>query len=205
VHFDLTFSQEGRPFFVWGTGVHPGGGSGGLDTNNYYFSLTRMQAAGTITVDGERFPVEGVTWMDHEYGAFGTAQNPVKWFLQDFQLDNGFCISNYATLDGGTHPVLGMRGASQATVQDPSGDLYFVPSFVTPIGATWTSPASGRTYFLQCHVEIPSFGASLVVTSLFEAQEFPVPTSPVYEGVAEARGTFRDAPVAGRAWIEQAF
>lgn len=203
VKFDLVFSQQGRPFFVWGTGVNPGGGSGGLETNNYYFSLTRMQASGTIDLDGEVFEVSGVTWMDHEYGAFGTAANPIKWILQDMQLDNGVCISNYATLDGGL-PDLNERTPSQATVQDASGATYFVPSFVTPIGRTWTSPASGVTFFLEFHVEIPAFDASLFVTSLVDAQEFPVATAPVYEGVAEASGTFRRQAVAGTAWIEQA-
>ncbi len=42
VRFDLRFSQQGRPFFVWGTGVNPGGSGHDLKTNNYYFSLTRL-------------------------------------------------------------------------------------------------------------------------------------------------------------------
>lgn len=203
VLFDLTFSQQGRPFFVWGTGVNPGGGEGGLDKNNYYFSLTRMAAAGSIELDGERIDVDGVTWMDHEYGAFGTAADPVKWILQDMQLDDGTCISNYATLKSGP-PVLNQRAASQATVQDAGGNLYYVPSFVTPIGRTWVSPDSGRTYFLEFHVEIPAFAASLDVTSLVDAQEFPVAGAPVYEGVAVAAGTFRRRAASGKGWIEQA-
>jgi predicted secreted hydrolase len=203
VQFDLRFSQQGRPFFVWGTGVNPDGGSGGLESNNYYFSLTRMQASGTIELDGELFEVSGVTWMDHEYGAFGTAANPIKWLLQDFQLDDGVCISNYATIPDGL-PDLNERIPSYATVQEADGTTYFVDSFMTPIGRTWTSSASGATFFLEFHVEIPSLGASLYTTALVDGQEFPVPTAPVYEGVAEASGTFRGRPVSGTGWIEQA-
>ncbi len=202
VRFDLRFSQQGRPFFVWGTGINPGGSGHDLQTNNFYFSLTRLAASGTIELGGEVFPVDGTTWMDHEYGAFGTAANPVKWFLQDMQLDDGTCISNYSTIEEGL-PALGERRPSTATIQDASGPIWYVPTFVTPIERTWTSPVSGATYFMKFRVEIPSFDAELVVESLMDAQEFPVVGSPVYEGVAAAEGTFRGRRVRGTAWNEQ--
>jgi len=203
VKFDLTLSQQGRPFFVFGTGVNPDGSpDGGVEKNNYYFSLTRLQATGTIEIDGETFAVSGVTWMDHEYGYFGTAAKPVKWILQDFQLDNGFCISNFAVVENGL-PDLDETVPSQATLQDASGNIYFVKTKLTPIGRTWTSPETGGTYFTQFRVEIPSFDATLVVTTLFDSQEFPVPTASVYEGVADATGTFQGKSVTGTAWIEQ--
>ncbi|MBY0275394.1 hypothetical protein K2Z84_08635 [Candidatus Binatia bacterium] len=202
VHFDLRFSQQGRPFFVWGTGINPGGSGTDLKTNNFYFSLTRLAASGTIELGGEVFSVEGTTWMDHEYGAFGTAANPVKWYLQDMQLDDGTCLSNYATLQDGL-PALGERRPSTATIQDASGAIWFVPTFVTPIERTWTSPVSGATYFMKLRVEIPSFDADLTIESLMDAQEFPVVGSPVYEGAAVAEGTFRGRRVRGTAWNEQ--
>ncbi len=178
VRFDLRFSQQGRPFFVWGTGINPGGSGHDLQTNNFYFSLTRLAASGTIELGGETFAVEGTTWMDHEYGAFGTAANPVKWFLQDMQLDDGTCISNYSTVEDGL-PALGERRPSTATIQDASGSIWYVPTFVTPIERTWTSPVSGETYFMKFRIEIPSFDADLVVESLMDSQEFPVAGSPV--------------------------
>jgi predicted secreted hydrolase len=202
VRFDLRFSQQGRPFFVWGTGINPGGSGHDLQTNNFYFSLTRLAASGTIELGGETFAVDGTTWMDHEYGAFGTAANPVKWFLQDMQLDDGTCISNYSTVEQGL-PALGERRPSTATIQDASGSIWYVPTFVTAIDRTWTSPVSGATYFMKLRVEIPSFDADLVVESLMDAQEFPVVGSPVYEGVASAEGTFRGRRVRGTAWNEQ--
>ena len=204
VMFDLTLSQQGPPFFVWGTGINPDGTGQTLQTRNYYFSLTRLQASGTITIGTEKHTVSGVTWMDHEYGAFGTSANPVKWFLQDMQLDNGYCISNYATMASGESPALNRKTASTCTVQAADGTTWYVPSFVTPIGKTWTSPNSGATFFLQFHVEIPSFNASLIVDTPVAAQEFPLPGNAVYEGVATVSGTFQFASVSGTAWNEQA-
>jgi predicted secreted hydrolase len=200
VSFDLTLSQQGRPFFVFGTGIMPNGGSHGLEDNNYYFSLTRLSASGTIVVAGEELPVSGVTWMDHQYGFFGTDAQPIKWVLQDMQLDNGFCISNFTLQQGALE--LDKRLDSQATVQDGEGNLYFVQTFLTPVERTWISPVSGATYYVQIHVEIPDFGASLMVTTLLDDQEFPG-AAPIYEGVAEVSGTFRGRAVTGTGWLEQ--
>jgi len=205
VSFDLTMSQEGRPFYVWGTGANPMVKSASLEENNYYFSLTRMHAKGTITIDGEAIPVEGITWMDHEYGEFGTSANPVKWILQDMQLDNGFSISNVGILTGGLQPALDTPMQGYATLESADGSTYLVASSVTPFGTTWKSDASGTTYFTKLRVQIPSFGADIVVSSLMDAQEFPASNGgSVYEGVAKAEGRFQDADVTGTAWIEQA-
>lgn len=200
VAFDLTLSQQGPPFIVWGTGVQPSPPpEPDLQHNNFYYSLTRLAASGSISIGGEKFDVTGVTWMDHEYGLFGSQGDRPKWILQDMQLSNGVCISNYTT----DSPELDKRTASQATVQRADGTTYFVSSFVTPIGATWTSPVTGVTYFMKLKVEIPAFEATLLVSSLVDSQEFPVMQGPVYEGVAGAVGTFEGEEVAGTAWSEQ--
>lgn len=57
---------------------------------------------------------------------------------------------------------------------------------------------------MQLQVDIPSFDATIVVTSLVDSQEFPAVGSPVYEGVASASGTFEGRQVSGSAWNEQA-
>ncbi|HKR61945.1 MAG TPA: lipocalin-like domain-containing protein [Pyrinomonadaceae bacterium] len=200
VTFDLRLSQEGPPFIVWGTGVHPTPPPApDLQHNNFYYSLTRLKASGSISVGDEKFDVTGVTWMDHEYGLFGTQEQRPKWILQDMQLDNGVCISNYSV----DAPELDNKTASQATVQRADGTTYFVSSFVTPTGPTWTSPSSGLTYFMQLEVEIPAFEATLIVRSMVDSQEFYTKGGSVYEGVASASGTFEGETVSGTAWNEQ--
>ena len=200
---DKTKTLAFKPFTVWGTGVKEGGvGASHLERNNYYYSLTHLQASGTITLDGVKLDVSGVTWMDHEYGAFGSAADPVRWILQDMQLDNGVSISNYST-DNPSLLRLNQTSKSVATIQRPDGTTYFEPTFITPIGRTWTSPKTGKTYFMQVQVSIPSLNALITVTNLMDAQEFPILGSPVYEGVASALGTFDGQPVSGTAWSEQ--
>jgi hypothetical protein len=58
-------------------------------------------------------------------------------------------------------------------------------------------------------VDIPSFNATITVTSLVASQELvsklrPFLISEVYEGVASAKGIFMGQDVTGTAWNEQA-
>ena len=203
VVFDLTMSQQGLPFLVLGSGKIPVPNTCGspLQTNNYYYSLTRLQVNGTISIDGESFPVTGLTWMDHEYGAFASGGKAVKWILQDMQLDNGVSISNFSL----TEPELDQENQSIATLQYPGEQTIWVSTKTTP-RKPWTSPVTGKTYFMELEVKIERGlipwwpDALLTVTSLVDSQEFPVG---VYEGVARAVGTFNGKPVTGHAWNEQ--
>ena len=206
VKFSLKFSQQGPPFIVRGTGVTPTPEvPGGVKNNNYYYSLTRLHASGTVTIgDDKPIAVEGVTWMDHEYGLFGTAAHPVKWFLQDMQLDNGVHISNF-TVFSTVPPALDVATPSQATVQFADGTTYFEQNCtLTPTGRTWTSPR-GILFYLEFKIEIPSFAAHLTVTTHVEDQDFPFPNgaADTYEGVAVASGKFMGHDVHGTAWNEQ--
>ena len=207
VVFDLVFSQQGRPFFVWGTGIEPSATEQSLEKDNYYFSYTRLAASGTITVAGREYPVTGTTWMDHEYGFFGgaTSDTRVRWLLQDMQLSNGYTISNAGMIGEGYKPEIGVPVDAFATLQDADGELYYVSSTVTAVGELWTSPRTGNAYARQFRVEIPSFQADITVTTRLEDQEFSVGGAPIYEGTAEPAGTFLGEDVSGDAWIEQAY
>jgi predicted secreted hydrolase len=203
VKYNLNFSQVAKPFWVFGTGVDPLATEASLTANNYYYSLTHLMAKGTITFGGKTYNVHGVTWMDHEYGRFGSADHPVQWILQDFQLANGWTISNAGIVDEGKSPQLNVPFKGYATLESPDGKMYYVASTATPTGGVWTSP-SGKTYFTKMQVNIPLFNAKLDATALMKSQEFPGQV-PVYEGVAAGKGTFQGKSAAGNAWIEETF
>ncbi len=204
VKYNLSFSQVGKPFWVFGTGVDPLATQASLTENNYYYSLTHLTAKGTISFGGKTYHVQGVTWMDHEYGRFGSADHPVQWILQDFQLANGWTISNAGIVDEGKSPQLHVPFKGYATLESPDGKMYYVASTATPTGGVWTSPESGKTYFTKMQVNIPVFNAKLDATALMPSQEFPGQV-PVYEGVATGKGTFQGKAAAGQAWIEETF
>ena len=204
VSFNLTLSQEGKPFIVWGNGEHPNPPKPEKYDNNFYFSLTRLHANGTITITpnggaAETHTVTGVTWMDHEWGKFGNHGAGIKWILQDMQLENGVTISNYSLA---TTPVLNKPCAGMATVQvSAEGRSYYVPTTLTPTAAT---TIGGKEYFTEVSVEIPDLDGSFVVTSLCPDQVFK---GGVYEGVGTVTGTMTLSDgaksVSGTAWLEQ--
>ncbi|WP_213807196.1 carotenoid 1,2-hydratase [Granulicella sp. dw_53] len=62
-----------------------------------YYSIPRLKAAGSITVNGEAIPVEGLAWNDHEYftlkagqdtfhSAVSNADYPIAWTTDPFFL-----------------------------------------------------------------------------------------------------------------------
>ncbi len=121
VTYDLTFSQIGKPFWVFGTGVDPLATQFSLTKNNYYFSFTHLRATGTISFGGKTYRVHGETWMDHEYGNFGAADHPIHWILQDLQLKNGWSVSSVGILASGKVPQLNVPFTGFATVESRMG------------------------------------------------------------------------------------
>lgn len=210
VTFDLTLSQQGEPFLVWGTGVTAPPTPPTLSTNNYYFSLTRLVVTGkiTITVDDliEEIEVFGTTWMDHEWGLFKNHGKSVKWILQDMQLDNDVCISNFSIISPDSKPPkLNVVNDGQATVQ-LAGDkgTKLVATTMKPT-KSWKSP-DGREYFTEIEVNIPTYDAKLTVKALMDDQLFTF-LKPIYEGAGTVSGTMNigngATKVSGHSWIEQ--
>ncbi len=59
---NINLYQQGAPLLVWGTGwrlVNPSGTSP-ITKNNYYYSLTHLQASGTIKIGDETIEVTGL-------------------------------------------------------------------------------------------------------------------------------------------------
>lgn len=205
---DLQLEQQGPPLLVWGTGcnlVNPEGKTP-ITRNNYYYSLTHLKAKGTITIGNEIIQVSGITWMDHEYGAFpnGSGGEKVIWLLQDIQMTNDLHLSNYTKF--GVMPQENVPMKSNATLLK-NGKSIFVDTITTPMGPIFTSK-KGVDYFMKFSVEIncPELLATFLVESSYPNQLFNDGAGPdVYEGVGTVQATLGEAQVivSGNAWIEQ--
>ncbi|HLD65780.1 MAG TPA: lipocalin-like domain-containing protein [Pseudomonas sp.] len=206
---DLRLQQKGEPLLVWGTGcklVNPDGTSP-ITQNNYYYSLTHLQASGSITIGSEVIEVTGLTWMDHEYGAFPSASPgaPVIWLLQDIQLENDLHLSNFTKF--GVIPQEGVPMPSKVTLLY-NGESVFLDAVTTPLAPTYVSDKN-ITYFMRFLIEVKDSPISFVVNSLYPKQVFIDEGPDVYEGVAQAEMivnlTQKSKIVisTGTAWIEQ--
>jgi predicted secreted hydrolase len=202
VSFDLRLRQQGPALFHWGTGEAKGvdpNGKTPLEQNNYYYSFTNLQAEGAVRIGEEVIPVTGVTWMDHQYGAFSAA---TRWVMHDAQLSNGVAISNSSV--GDFLLVAPLPTKTYATILEVDGSSTLVyPTWAVPLEA-WLK--DGVTYYLKWIVDIPQRGI-LELEALMDDQLFPDSERSVYEGAAKLalfKGQFDGQPVTGTAWIEQA-
>lgn len=207
---DLDFFQQGPPLLVWGTGsnlVDPNATSP-ITRNNYYYSLTNLQASGIIKIGSEEIKVSGLTWMDHEYGAFPNGSTgKVIWLLQDIQLDNGLHLSNYTKF--GVVPQENVPMPSNATFL-VNGESIFLNTITTPLGPIFIS-RKGIAYFLKFKIEFEDYKhLSFVVNVSYPDQVFrDGESADVYEGVATAEFLFNMTEkkqmviTKGTAWVEQ--
>lgn len=205
IGLDLTMTQNGPPLLAWGTGVTRGvnpSGKNPFERDNFYYSLTNLSTHGQLTIGSEIFAVAGLTWMDHEYGAFS---NKFRWVLQNAQLDNGVHLENFTT-DIDYIPKLNVTAPSKVTILWPNGECVMVDSKTTPLAPVWCN-SEGGVFFLRFRVQIPSLNADLTFTATIADQEFrslPIPGSnPVYEGNAFVDGAFDGAVATGLGWIEE--
>src|SRR6185369_16756486 len=173
-------------------------GSEAGNASNYY-SLTRVATRGTITVDGRAVEVEGLSWMDHEFGTSFLEPEQLGWDWFSIQLDDGtdLMVFQLRRKDGS-------RDAhSSGTIVDAAGGAIAIApgEFDLAPGRVWQSTASGASYPIEWRVTIPSRGIDLTVRAAVEDQELRTERSTgvaYWEGAVDVEGTRDGRPVRGR-------
>ena len=84
------------------------------EQTSHYYSLTRLHTTGSVEVGDTSMTVEGVSWMDHEFGSGDLADHLVGWDWFSLQLDNNHEIMAY-----------GLRRADSTFDPASSGTLVF--------------------------------------------------------------------------------
>ena len=170
---------------------------------SYYYSLTRMQTEGELTIDGKTEKVEGLTWMDHEFGSNQLREDQVGWDWFSIQLDNKTEIMLYLMRrkDGSVDPY------SSGTLVDPQGKTthFALKDYLIKALDHWKSPKSNAEYPMKWTVTIPSESIELEITPAFNDQELITSRSTrvtYWEGAVEVRGTAGEKPVKGQGYVE---
>jgi predicted secreted hydrolase len=170
---------------------------------SYYYSLTRMQTEGELTVGGKTEKVRGQSWMDHEFGSNQLREDQVGWDWFSIPLDNQTELMLYLMRrkDGSIDPY------SSGTLVSADGTTKHLrlEDFHIEILDRWKSPASGATYPMRWKVSIPDEGIALDITPAFPNQELITSRSTrvtYWEGAVGIIGTFKNAPVKGNGYVE---
>ena len=180
-----------------GTGLVDLGPAG----ETYYYSRTRLNVAGTLTLEGQLRRVTGIAWMDHQWGEISSQR--VGWDWVSLQLDDQSELMVALVWDPeGRRPF-----ASYGTFVAPDGAARAVDSNDIALTATGarTSPATGVVYPMGWELSIASLGLELILSPAQNDAEFAgsryVPV-PYWEGAVSVAGVRGEAPITGRGFVE---
>jgi predicted secreted hydrolase len=171
----------------------------GLGNASYYYSRTRMPAAGTVRLGGQRFAVSGAAWMDREWSTSSLSADEVGWDWFALQLADGSDLMLYRLrrADGSAD------AASSGTAIGPAGESrpLALADFQIAGAGTWQSPRGGARYPAHWHVRVPGEGLDLEIRPRLADQELDAAIR-YWEGTVEVRGTRRGRPISGDGYVE---
>ncbi len=137
---------------------------------SHYYSLTRLDAQGTILLGGRSFPVSGLAWMDHEFFTHQMTAEQTGWDWFSLQLDNRseLMLFRIRRKDGSIDPF---SAGTYVDAQGRATPLYRDDFDLEPLAENWHSPVSGATYPIRWRIGIPKLGMRLEATTLLPQQE----------------------------------
>jgi predicted secreted hydrolase len=169
---------------------------------SHYISFTRLLTSGVIVIEGQRFNVEGQSWMDHEFFTHQLAANQSGWDWFSLQFEDGseIMLFQLRRKDGAPDPF------SAGTYIDPQGRTTHLSAkdFSLTSGKTWTSPSSGGRYPIEWSIRVPSLALDAALTSRLAQQELTGKRSaPTYwEGAVEVMAARKGQPLKGVGYLE---
>lgn len=168
---------------------------------SYYYSIPRLNAHGSIGVEGVTYEVDGLAWLDREWSTSALEPGVVGWDWFGLRLADGASLMYYRlrTAAGVASPL---SGGSLVSASGGRRTLIARDVELTPV-RWWVSQATGVRYPVEWELRVPSAGLELLVSPLLDAQELDLSVR-YWEGavrVRDLRG--RDSP-AGEGYVELA-
>jgi predicted secreted hydrolase len=199
ISLDLTLRDLKGPILQGDRGYSRKGPEPG--NASYYYSLPRIETAGTVVLRGQTWAVTGLSWMDHEFStsALGPALAGWDWF--SLQLSDGSEVMLYALrrTDGSRDPF------SSGTLIAPDGSTRTLAPDEFEIVATgrsaWRSPRTGGRYPAGWVLTVPAADLRLTVKPYLADQEMRT-SLPYWEGAAAVEGTRGGRTITGKGYVE---
>ncbi len=197
INLDLKLTDLKGPVAHGANGVSQKGAEVG--NASYYLSLTRLEASGEIRLNEEIFPVEGTSWMDHEFGTSALGVGQVGWDWFSIQLDDSseLMLFTLRREDGSIDP----NSSGTLIRTDGSTRSLAVKDFEIVVRDTWESPASGARYPASWQIRIPSEQMTLNVEPLIPDQELRLSFT-YWEGTVSVAGEVGSKAVIGYGYVE---
>jgi predicted secreted hydrolase len=170
---------------------------------SHYYSYTRLRSRGALAFGGQRFAVEGISWMDHEFGSGQLQPDQTGWDWYSIQLDDGRELMLYVLRQKGGS----VTPESSGSLIERDGSVEYLPlaAFSAVATGSWKSPHTGATYPSGWRVRVPRAGIDLVLRPVLADQELALTTGEevsYWEGAVDVQAASRPGTQAGAGYVE---
>lgn len=166
---------------------------------SYYYSYTRLQSAGRVTLNDVEYTVAGQSWLDHEWSTSSLQPDQVGWDWFSVQLSDQTELMLFQLrheLDSDQNFLYGTYVNAKGQTKQLNGS-----GFTVNATGSWTSPATGAIYPAGWTISIHDYAVKLWLTPLIPGQELS--TSFTYwEGAVNVRGTKNNQSLQGQGYVE---
>jgi predicted secreted hydrolase len=170
---------------------------------SHYYSIPRLKTEGKIFLQNKEIPVQGISWMDHEFGSSQLRQYQVGWDWFSIQLEGGTELMFYQIRerDGKIDPY------SSGTIIFPDGTYQHLlrNEFQIEVLDQWKSPKSRAVYPSRWRVKVPGHRIDLTISPTVKDQELITKESTrvvYWEGSVKVDGKYQGEPIKGMGYVE---
>jgi len=165
---------------------------------SYYYSITRLQSQGSIRIGERVFEVNGLSWLDREWGSSALSADQEGWDWFALQLADGSDLMFYnLRRNDGAQDV---HSAGTLTLADGTAISLSHDDFMIEVLDTWQSPYGGR-YPSVWQIAVAQYGLNIRVEPVLDAQELATVVR-YWEGAVDVRGERNGTPISGRGYVE---
>ncbi|MEM8933757.1 MAG: lipocalin-like domain-containing protein [Acidobacteriota bacterium] len=164
------------------------------DGASYYYSYTRLDARGRVTVDGVTTEVDGSAWLDREWSTSVLSEEQAGWDWFSLQLadDRDVMVYQLRRHDGSIDEF----SAGLMVTPDGSSTYLKHDDFTLDVTSHWRSPRTDGEYPAGWRLRLPGHDLDLAIEPLLNDQELDV-AFPYWEGAVRVAGTTE-----GRGFVE---
>lgn len=168
-----------------------------------YYSFTRLNSNGHLTIREKTYSVTGLSWMDHEFSTAPLESGLSGWDWFGLQLSDHTEVMVFLFRNA----TGGLGNASSGTYIDAKGNSVHLSKedFAVDILGTWKSPESNATYPSRWRLRLFPMDLDVTIYPNLNNQEMITSESTgvtYWEGSVSITGKKREKPVTGMGYVE---
>lgn len=192
---NLILIQEREPLIHGSMGISPKSAKPGHAS--HYYSLTRMKASGSVTIDGKSRSVNGLVWFDHEWASNSLDPEEAGWDWSGLHLSNGDDLMLFRIRD-----KEGKAAFLSGTIRDAKGTVSEIKDLAMIPKGSWKSPHTSGLYPAGFEIAIPSRRLTLSLTPKLPDQELVLAPFAYWEGAVKGEGTSGREKISAEGYLE---